>query len=75
MLAWVKRKKRRLSKKKGLVFKQLGINSNFVDSNGSGGNDVETFQWRSTLAMKRVDGEVISPAVVEDNLPNFLEYI
>ena len=50
------RGKRRLSKKKGLVFKQLGINSSFLDSNGSGGNNVETFQWRSTLDMKREDG-------------------
>ena len=39
------REKRHLSKKKGLVFKQLGINSSFMDSNGSGGNNVETFQW------------------------------
>ena len=46
-----------------------------MDSNGSGGNDAETFKWRSTLDMKRADGEVISPAVVEENLPNFLEYI
>ena len=69
------REKMHLSKKKGLVFKQLGINSSFMDSNGSRGNDVETFKWRSTLDMKRVDEEVISPAVVEDNLPNFLEYI
>ena len=46
-----------------------------MDSNGSRGNDVETFQWRSTLDMKREYGEVISPAVVEENLPNFLEYI
>ena len=45
-----------------------------MESNDFGGNDVETFKWRSTLAMKRVDGEVIWPAVVEDNLPNFLEY-
>ena len=45
-----------------------------MDSNGSGGNNVETSQWRSTLAMKRVDGEVISPIVVEENSPNFLEY-
>ena len=69
------REKRSLSKNKGLVFKQLGINSSFMDSNGSGGNDVETFQWRSTLEMKIADGELISPAVVEENLPNFLEYI
>lgn len=68
------REKRRLSKKKGLVFKQLGINSSFMDSNDSGGNDVETSPRRSTLRMKRTDGEVISPAVVEDNLPNFVEY-
>ena len=75
MLAWVKEKKGRLSKKKGLVFKQLGINFSFMDSNGSRGNDVETFKWRSTLDMKRADEEVISPTVVEENFPNFLEYI
>ena len=68
------REKMCLSKKKGLVFKQLGIYSIFMDINGSRGNDVETFQWRSTLEMKREDGEVISPAVVEENLPNILEY-
>ena len=61
--------------KKGLVFKQVGINSSFMGSNGSGGNDVETFKWRSNLDMKRVDEELISPAVVEENLPNFMEYI
>ena len=46
-----------------------------MDSNVSGGNNVETFKWRSTLDMKRADEEVISPAIVEENFPNFLKYI
>lgn len=68
------REKRRLSKKKGLVFKQLGINSISMDSSGSKGNEVESSPWRSTLSSKGTDAELISSPVVEENLPNFVEY-
>lgn len=45
-----------------------------MDSSGSKGNEVESSPWRSTLSTKGMDAELISSAVVEENLPNFVEY-